>query len=98
MFENVEVALDEFTKKRTAYSGAALAGYLAAVALTQSILVAVAGGVVVLVVRSWAIDRILVSADMTNVEMIRQLAIANRENVESLAGEVRKLRKHMTVD
>ena len=45
--------LDEFSARRTRYSGAALLLYLAAVAMSQSLLVAIAGGVAVLVVRSW---------------------------------------------
>lgn len=74
--------LDKFSRRRTAYSGGALALYLAAVSISQSLLVAVAGGFALVVVRSWAIDRLLFGNGLEDASMQRAILLTAREDAK----------------
>lgn len=90
---DTEAELSNFTKGRTVHSGAALVLYLVAVVLSQSMLVAVAGGFALLVVRSWLIDRILFLNGVVSDELQRTTIRTAREDAEQTRAVLMKIRR-----
>lgn len=92
-WDSVQDEVDRFSQKRTGYSIAAFVAYVVAVVATDSLTVAVVGGVGVLVIRSWAIDRILYANGVGASTQRSAEGAAERRAIQEVWKEVRRLRK-----